>query len=332
MRTTTTQAALRVPAARVLAVEIGGTKMCIGVTDNGLPRTARDDTPNYLDHPHCSADELLRRMLERIAAAAERLEARQPDVIVVAWPGPVDEGVALRSPTILGPALDRRFDVRSAFAGRFPGATVHVMNNLTAAGYHFVGQGMTDFCIVTVASGIGNKVFLGGAPQVGRGGFGGEIGHLKLTPSPASPISMHVSELGSLASSRGTMWLDQAWDGGVLRATAVDSVDNDDFVAAFRMGERRAVRVVQAAAWPLAVALGALHLGIGLEKFLIVGGFAKALGERYRRLLARLCREVTWDVGQDWNAMVTLGRAGIDEGLAGALHFGEQHALVRLPS
>ena len=106
--------------------------------------------------------------------------------------------------------------------------------------------------------------------------------------------------------------------------------DSAEFVTAFLAGDARASNIVRAGAWPLAVALGALHLGIGLDQFVIVGGFAKALGERYRELLARLCRELTWDLGQDCDSMIIAGPSGVDEGLAGALHFGQRRVGVAL--
>jgi C7-cyclitol 7-kinase len=322
-------AARRTPgdvAPLVLAIEIGGTMMRIAASRGGAPDVVRVATPNYLDLPFAAATDLLAELLERVATAARGLGANAPDLVVVAWPGPILAGDALRSPTILGPLRDRRFDVRGAFEAWFPHARVHVMNDLTAAGYYFVGLGFTDFCVVTIGSGIGNKVFLGGEPQLGPHCHGGEIGHLKLTPQPGSPVAARVAEIGSMASGRGTLWLEQAWDGAAARQSAVPAECSAEFVTAFLAGETRAVAVVRAGAWPLAVALGALHLGIGLAQFVIIGGFAKALGERYRMLLAQLCRELTWDVGQDWDAMIIAGPSGVDEGLAGALHFGQRRA------
>jgi hypothetical protein len=44
----------------------------------------------------------------------------------------------------------------------------------------------------------------------------------------------------------------------------------------------------------------------------------------------RLCRDLTWDVGQDWDRMIVLGASGCDEGLSGALHFGSQNIAAAL--
>jgi predicted NBD/HSP70 family sugar kinase len=316
--------------ARVLAVEIGGTTVRVGCFATGAsgPDTLRVATPNYLTHRGASAAQILAALGAVIERAGRRVCAGEPDVVVVAWPGPVVDGVALRSPTILGPEFDRRHDVRAQLQTHFPGARIHVLNDLTCAGYHFVASGFLDFCIVTVGSGIGNKVFLNGEPQVGAHGCGGEIGHLQMRGAPGSEFAAHAAELGHLASGRGTLWLAQARgakqsaDKSLSAHDAIPAQASAQFAARFRAGNADARSVVHAGAHPLALALGALHLGLGLMQFIIVGGFAKALGEDYRALLAGLCRELTWDVGQDWNRMIMLGDSDCDEGLSGALHYG----------
>jgi glucokinase len=214
----------------------------------------------------------------------------------------------------------------------WPKADIHVINDLTAAGYHFVQQGYRDFCVVGVGSGIGNKVFLDGRPLLGNEGHGGEIGHLRMSPQPGTICADLQGELGHLASGRGVVWLSRLMSGATERVprNALDQEhsltegDSERLVAAFRAGDARVRHAVRAATHPLALAIGALHLGIGLTRFFIVGGFAKALGPDYRDMLVSWCRELTWDVGQDWNAMIELGRDEAEEGLAGGAWFASQ--------
>jgi C7-cyclitol 7-kinase len=66
---------------------------------------------------------------------------------------------------------------------------------------------------------------------------------------------------------------------------------------------------------PLGQALAAIHLDSGIEAVVLVGGFATALGEPYRRLVVDAAADACWNVGQDWNAIVRLGDA--DAGLRG---------------
>jgi glucokinase len=260
------------------------------------------------------------------------LDGQSPDLVVMAYPGPLSgHGVALRSPTILGPSNTARVDVKARLGKLWPAAHVHAVNDLTAAGYFFVSQGWRDFCVTTVGSGIGNKVFVQGHPQIGPQGFGGEIGHLRTQPAPGSPIEDLRADLGEIASGRGTASLTRQWlsrcpqsaSQSILRK--LDTEADDDtwsraLSLAFRRADGLAERIVEATAYPLARVLAALHMGLGLEKFFIVGGFAHALGHRYGGLLARLAGEACWDLGQRWPEMIEVGSDGEDEGLAGACH------------
>jgi glucokinase len=228
----------------------------------------------------------------------------------------VGDGLVRRSPTIFGPGKDRSHDIGAAVRAAWPRARVHVINDLTSAGYHFVQQGHRDFCVIGVGSGIGNKVFLDGKPQLGSGGHGGEIGHLRMSPQPGTSCAHLQCELGHLASGRGVLWLSGLMNGA--------DGDSEQFVAAYRAGDSRARETVRAAAHPLALAISTLHLGIGLTRFFVIGGFAKALGPDYRDMLVAWCRELTWDVGQDWNSMIELGTEDAEEGLAGGAWFASQ--------
>ena len=83
-------------------------------------------------------------------------------------------------------------------------------------------------------------------------------------------------------------------------------LDNGLLVAAFLQGDPWARSVVAEGATVLGRQIAALHLAIGLARFYIVGGFALALGEDYRALLASAAASSGWDMGQDWNGMLTL--------------------------
>ena len=169
----------------------------------------RAPTPNYLTHAGMPPErivELLARSIER--EVTDELDGERADCIIVGYPGPVSDcGVAVRSPTILGPDSTHRVDVAAILAGLWPQATIRVLNDLTCAGYSFVHAGHRNFCVLTVGSGIGNKIFLDGRPYVGEHGFGGEIGHVKVSPRQGTPVADLRADLGEIASGRGTVWL-----------------------------------------------------------------------------------------------------------------------------
>jgi predicted NBD/HSP70 family sugar kinase len=325
-------------APTALVIEVGGTTVRL---TRYFPATRKSDapvrtpTPNYLRAGEAASppSALIRELFGSIQQLANRLlENQPPDFVVMAYPGPLSaQGVALRSPTILGPDCVETVAVKKHLADLWPYASIHVVNDLTAAGYYFVAQGYQDFCAITVGSGIGNKVFLAGRPQIGPHGFGGEIGHVKARPKPGTPVEGVERDLGEIASGRGTAWIAQQWLErdpragvtsilGALQFTTDDDVWSRTLARAFLQEDALATRIVEAAAYPLAHAIASLHLNLGLEKFFIVGGFARALGPRYQQLLSRLAEGTCWRLGQRWNDMIELGDESAEEGLTGACH------------
>ena len=323
--------------APILTFDVGGTFTRAGLFDaasGSLNAAARCDTPNFLRQPGVARDELLGRVFASIRDLGKQLlRNSEPSAVVVAYPGPMTpNGTALRAPTILGDALDGPHDAKRSIQAIWPQAHAAVLNDLTCAGYHYVAQGCEDFCVITVGSGIGNKVFLAGRPVVGGGGRGGEIGHLLVRPEYASPVADLHAELGDVASGRGTLQLARRWlerspecfDSSLLREGIGDggrAMDTRMLVEAFRADDPLARRIVAAGCYPIADLIGVLHLALGLESFFIVGGFAKALGPTYLQLLIERSRRITWDLGQDWTSMIELGKPNHEEALLGAGYF-----------
>jgi C7-cyclitol 7-kinase len=332
--------AICVPSAgsssRTVVMDLGGTVIRVARFDpetGGHGRVWRAPTPNYLAYPTLPAEriiDLLGASIEREITAA--LQGEPPDSIVVGYPGPVTRsGVAIRSPTVLGPQSVLAVDVVSMLAQRWPDAAVRVLNDLTCAGYAFVRSGHRNFCVLTVGSGIGNKIFLDGRPWTGDRGFGGEIGHVQVAPRAGTPVADLRDDLGNISSGRGTVWLARLWARrlpgdfrgsglAALSAETPDQVWSEQLVRSFHRSDALARAIVAAGAQPLAAALAHIHLAIGLERFFITGGFASALGEEYRRMLVQMLRECAWDVGQDWDSMVVVSEAQCEEGLLGACH------------
>lgn len=324
----------------IVVLDIGGTTTRVARFDPVTQRPQdirRAPTANYLTHVEFSVStilELLRNDIEREVSAV--LDGEMPGAAIIGYPGPVtDFGVALRSPTILGPNNEQPVDVAAMFSHIWPDATVHVLNDLTCAGYTFVRRGHRNFCVLTVGSGIGNKIFIDGRPHVGKEGFGGEIGHIKVSPKRGTPVADVIAELGSIASGRGTVWLARTWENRRpedFRSTALanmhardsDQVWSEQLVAAFRESDALAHAIVEAAARPLALAIAHLHLGCGLSRFFITGGFASALGESYQRMLIRMLKETVWDVGQDFDSMILVSADESEDGLSGACHLASE--------
>ncbi len=321
-------------ADRILVFDIGGTTSRAGIYDAGsgrLQRSLRAQTPSAHAFPDAEVHGLRSLLYELMRALAEGLSFSSPHVISVGFPGPVDaRGVALRAPTVWG-ADQEPEPVAARIREIWPLARVLVANDLSTAGYCFLRHDAEDFCVVTVSSGIGHKVFLGGRPVVGAAGRGGEIGHLRVDFSDEAPVCEcgGTGHLGALASGRAIHRLAVRLAHLDPRAFLVSSpgratggdpkrLDNILLAQAFREGDHWATELVRSAAEPLGRALAGIHSAVGIERFVIMGGVAHAFGLRYLDLIGQAAARSEWALGQDWSRMIELGEMGDDAGLIGA--------------
>ena len=310
----------------ILVVEVGGTTIRAARFDPSARTVVdirRSPTPN--DATEITAT--LSGCLQVIGdLGTSVIGSAAPDVVAVAFPGPVDpSGRVLSAPTLLGPIADP-IPLAAHISALWPGAEVFVMNDLTASGYTAVWEGHRDFAIVTVGSGIGHKVFVDAEPVVGPAGRGGELGHLRVDWS-ADAIECDCGgrgHLGAIASGRGTLRIVRRHaERHPERARArfgvdPDAITNEDVVRVFRSGNEELRALLRPGIGFLANAFATLHVGIGLEHFRVVGGFAHALGEPYRKELVDHAIPACWSLGQDWDAMITMHSGHDDHALMGA--------------
>lgn len=267
-------------------------------------------------------------MLDRVLAAVHDHPGAPPRRLAMAWPGPVTpHGDVLASPTVASGVAALPLGRRLATALHLD--DVAVINDVTAAGMALVDRGQRDFVVVTVGSGIGNTVFVGGRPIEGPNGRGGEIGHLVVDPSPAAPRCMcgGRGHLGGIAGGRAIVAAGAALVqplpsarhvAGTTPPDGTDPAHARAVVAAYLEGRPDVVELVNRRAGLLGWALAALHVGVGVERFLLTGGFAIAAGEPFRRAVARGGAGHAWDLGLDWDEAVRLAAIGPDPGLTGA--------------
>jgi len=319
-------------AARCVVFDVGGTSLRAALyspLDRRLYNTLRVPTPSRLESAGdgtwsdlCATMRLLERRL---------MDGHDAAIVSVALPGPISPaGALLAAPTVCG-RPGSVIDARNELTAMWPRSKVVVVNDITAAGYRYVERGYRDFCIITISSGIGHKVFAAGQPLTGPGGRGGEIGHLRVDYSADALVCDCGlrGHLGAVSSGRGTVRLAQRIAGmnpdAFARSRLASDVHSDagavDAVRladAFRDGDEFAVDVVSAAATYIGHALAAIHTATGTERFVIIGGFAFALGERYRTLLAAAAAASCWDLGVEWNSIVEFGVEDDDAGMLGA--------------
>ncbi|GAA0987484.1 ROK family protein [Acrocarpospora macrocephala] len=164
----------------VLAVDIGGTKLAVGLvdTDGELVLSERVPTP-----PGGDADDLWKALAGLAESVAERAAGELIGVGIgvggpMAWP----EGVV--SP--LNMPGWRDFPLVARLSERFPGIPVRIHNDAVAFAvaehWRGAGHGSDNMLGMVVSTGVGGGLILGGHLIDGGTGNAGHIGHIIVEP------------------------------------------------------------------------------------------------------------------------------------------------------
>jgi len=257
-----------------VGIDVGGTK-CLGVVldEHGeIIAEQRRSTPR--------GDGSLPALIDTLVELSASLNADVP--IGVGVPGLVGrDGVLHAAPNLDGVA---HFDVAGLLGARVD-VPVRVGNDATCAALAEwklgAGRGSDDMVLVTLGTGIGGGLVVGGQLQFGRNGFAGEFGHMIVDPDgPPCPCGRRGcwerfasgSGLARLAreaaiAGRCSRVLDIAGgDPAAIRGEAVQQ--------AAREGDPNALDVIdEFSRW---VALGMVGLANALDpdRFVLGGGLA----------------------------------------------------------
>ncbi len=165
------------PADAVVAIDLGGTGMKGGVA------TAPGELAHFETRPTAREDGP-EAVLERLAAFASDLAAREPVTAVgVAVPGLVDDAAGRAVVSVNLGWRDVPLRERLGEALGLPVAVAHdVRAAALAEGELGAARGCRDWLLVTLGTGVGAAVVLGGSPYGGAHSAGGELGHLVVVP------------------------------------------------------------------------------------------------------------------------------------------------------
>ncbi len=287
-----------------LVVDIGGTHIRCGLADRSasLFNVQKGTLTSFADRksPEHAWNEIIGIIAEYELSCREGLSKIAP--LVISFPGPVAyPSHVLGAPTIVGkdtlmPDLQQEIAKRT-------GRMTYIINDISAAAWHISRTIKSDrFLVVTVSSGIGSKLFDRRHPQpvFDDVPFAGEIGHVKVDPSEdaMSCDCGGKGHLGAVSSGRGierfARLLANIEKGHrfehslcVTRyhATAGTLTNEDHIVPAAHAHDEWALDVIRHCTGPLARVLLFVTAAAGLDKIVVIGGFALSLGQLYLDIL-----------------------------------------------
>jgi glucokinase len=243
------------PSDTVLAVDIGGTKMDVGLVDADgiILERARGATPES-DDPEAVFD-----ALRKLVTAVLNRSTTTPSACGVGCGGPMEDfGTTVSPLNIRG---WRRFPLRNRLEA-LTGLAVVVDNDAKALalgeGWRGAARGCTDYIAIVVSTGIGGGVVLDGRLLAGTGGNAGHIGHLVVEPD-GRPC---------LCGGRGC--LEAEASGTAIAAITGRSAADADAAMRRRCGTlvgRAVSSVANLLDLQLAVVAGSVALGFGADFF-----------------------------------------------------------------
>jgi glucokinase len=303
-----------------IGVDVGGTKIAAAVVDTDGNVIARRQVPTDSDEPGAIVSALVKVAREMKAAAPAAAAAG------VGAAGLVDvaRGVILGAPNL----AYRNVPVRETLSERL-GLPVVVDNDANVAALaealHGAGRDAGDQIMVTVGTGIGGGIIIGGRIYRGHYGVGAELGHIVIDPD--GPVCGCGNRGCWEAVASGTAigrLARQRVEGGAGADLLASVAGNLDEITGELVGE--SARAGSAFAQDVVATIGRL-LGIGLasivnifdpEVIVIGGGAAAGTGE----LLLGPAREsmMAHVLGPSWRTPVRVVPAelGNDAGVVGA--------------
>jgi glucokinase len=256
--------------ARRAGVDVGGTK-CLGVVvvDGEIVAEQRRYTPRG-HGPIADA-------IAEVAAALAPY-----DSLGVGVPGLVTRAGVLRAAPNLADVAD--FDVASMVAERV-GHHLEVDNDATCAALsewrEGAGVGADDLVLVTLGTGIGGGLVLGGVLQRGHNGFTGEYGHMVVDPDgpPCVCGRRGCWERYASGSGMGRLAREAAVGGRLRRVVELaggdpELVRGEQVHHAAREGDPEALAVIDEFGRWLALGLVNLTNAVDPQRFVLGGGLA----------------------------------------------------------
>ena len=253
--------------ASILAIDIGGTKIAVGLVDDDgtLLHQAKQPTPDGDAEAVWAVTESL--VIEAVAAAGGAVRG-----VGVASAGPIDVQTGTVSPINITewrrfPIVDRVSAIVDAPVRLGGDGLCMAMGEQ----WRGAGRGAQFLLGMVVSTGVGGGLVLDGAPYDGRTGNAGHVGHVVVDPDGPPCACGGRGCVETIASGpRMAQWArEQGWD-------APADADAKELAGAAAAGDVIALRAFRRGATAVAAMIASVGAVCDLDLVVIGGGVAKA--------------------------------------------------------
>jgi len=262
-------------------IDVGGTTVKCGLFETDGTFVKGWEIPTVKDNGGA-------QILPDIAAsikgsmAEEGISADDVEGVGIGVPGPVTESGVVNGCVNLGWGV---YDVKTALSGLLDGAKVEVGNdaNVAALGemWRGGGKGYRNVVMVTLGTGVGGGIILGGKILHGAHGAGGEIGHITVNRNETLAcgcgkkgcLEQYASATGIARKAREVLATPKAEGSSLLK---VENLDAKAVFDAAKTGDKTALAIVDFFGRTLGQAVATITAVVDPDVIVVGGGVSKA--------------------------------------------------------
>lgn len=301
-------------------VDVGGTTVKLGLftvegqlLDKWEITTRKENNGEYILSDICQT---LNEKLQEKSINVDEVKG-----IGIGLPGPIlDDGTVLQCVN-LGWG---RFNVADKMSKMFHGISVKAANdaNVAALGEAWKGGGkdFDNVVMITLGTGVGGGVVIGGKIITGFNGAAGEIGHMHVEDNEESECNCGCRGcLEQYASATGVVRLAKRYmkksDSETRMLEFGENITSKDIFDLAKQGDNGAIEVVSQMSTYLGKAMSCIATVVNPQAFIIGGGVSKA-GQYLVDSVSKVYVENIFAACKD--AKVVLAQLGNDAGIYGA--------------
>lgn len=308
-----------------IGIDLGGTNIKVGVVDENYNIVGRSNIKTNLPRP---AEEIVDSIVEGVKLACDDAKIAVSDVnsIGIGTPGTANRntGVVLYSCN-LG---FNNFELGSMLSKKL-GTEVFVENDANAAAFGEVvngaGKGYKDVVVITLGTGVGGGIIIGGKIYTGFNFCGAELGHTVIEYNGRQCgcgrkgcFEAYSSATALINFTKEAMEADKStkmWE----IAGSLDEVDGKTAFDGFRAGDKTATEVVDKYINYLGCGLTNVVNIFQPEVLLIGGGICKE-GENLTKPLLEYIAKESYCIDPNCSTKLDIAKLGNDAGIIGAAY------------
>lgn len=313
-----------------IGIDLGGTNIAVGVVDESFQIIGRASAPTGAFRPaELIADDIA-------ATAREALKDADISLDLVEWVGIGTPGTVNPKTGVVGSAFNLGFHntpLSKLLSDRLS-KKVFLENDANAAAFGELkagaAKGLDSALMITLGTGVGGGIIIGGKIQSGFNYKGGELGHIGMvyngvpcTCGRKGCIEAYCSVSALIRMTREAMQLNATSKMWEIAGNSLDKVNGRTAFDAMRAGDAPAKAVVDQYIDQIAFAVSGM-INLFQPQAIVIGGGISKEGETLFGPVRELAYAQTFNHEPDNCTKILQAQLGNDAGIIGAALLGEQ--------